>query len=278
MLLNQGDMKFENIGTGSGLAYDGRGATIASMGSDWGDYDRDGLLDLAVSNFQDAGFLVFRNLDDNQFLDSSIPTDLAIATRDRLGFGTKWVDFDNDGWVDIFFVNGHVYDNVGDAVGPHVHFRQPLSLMQNRQGQAFVDRTPQMGAEVQRPLVGRGSATADFNNDGRIDLLGIDFEGPVMLLENRSQTGNHWITLDLRAVAPNRFAYGAALTAKAGEQTWVGEVTPASSYLSSSDPRVHWGLGTAARLDELKIRWPNGKTQTLRDMKADQILRVDQEP
>ncbi|MGI8982461.1 MAG: CRTAC1 family protein [Pirellulaceae bacterium] len=276
LLLNRGDMEFENIGAISGLAYDGRGKSVASMGSDWGDYDRDGQMDLAVSNFQDSGFLVYRNLADNQFLDSSIPTGLAAATRNRLGFGTKWVDLDNDAWVDIFFVNGHVYDNVGDAVGPDVHFRQPLSLFQNRQGQTFVDVTPQMGPDVQRPLVGRGSATADFNNDGRIDLLGIDFEGPVMLLENRSQTGNHWITLDLRAAAPNRFAYGALLTGKTGDQIWVGEVTPASSYLSSSDPRVHWGLGTAARLDELKIRWPSGNTQTLRDVKADQILRVDE--
>jgi enediyne biosynthesis protein E4 len=278
MLLNRGDMKFENIGTISGLAYDGRGAPPASMGSDWADYDRDGQLDLAISNFQDSGFLVYRNLDDNQFLDWSIPTGLATATLNRLGFGTKWVDLDNDAWVDIFFVNGHVYDNVGEAVGPHVTFRQPLSLFQNRQGQVFVDVTPQMGQEVLRPLVGRGSATADFNNDGRIDLLGIDFEGPVMLLENRSQTGSHWITLDLRAAAPNVYAYGAALTAKAGGHTWVGVVSPASSYLSSSDPRVHWGLGAATSLDELTIRWPGGKIQTLRDVKADQILRVDQEP
>ena len=109
-------------------------------------------------------------------------------------------------------------------------------------------------------------------------LLAVDFEGPVMLLENRSATGNHWITLDLRAAAPNVFAYGAFLTAKAGDQTWVGIVSPTSSYLSSSDPRVHWGLGEASKLDELSIRWPNGKTQTLRDVNADQILRVNQEP
>lgn len=278
MLLNQGNMKFENVGRISGLAYDGRGVPPAAMGADWADFDRDGQLDLTVSNFQDLGFLVFRNLNDNQFVDSSIPTGLATLTKNRLGFGTKWVDFDNDAWVDLFFSNGHVYDNAEEALGPDVHFRQPVSLLQNRQGEAFVDLTPQMGQDVLRPMMGRGSATADFNNDGQIDLLGVDFEGPVMLLENRSDAGNHWITLDLRAAAPNVFAYGAFLTAKAGDQTWVGIVSPTSSYLSSSDPRVHWGLGEASKLDELSIRWPNGKTQTLRDVNADQILRVNQEP
>lgn len=277
LLLNRGNLKFENIGIFSGLAYDGRGATPASMGSDWADYDRDGQLDLTVSNFQDVGFLVYRNLKDNQFLDCSIPMGLTAATRNRLGFGTKWVDFDNDAWVDIFFVNGHVYDNVGDAVGPDVHFRQTVSLLRNRQGLGFVDLAPGMGGEVRRPMVGRGSATADFNNDGRIDLLAIDFEGPVMLLQNQSQARNHWITLDLRAAAPNLFAYGAALTARSGNQIWVGEVSPASSYLSSSDPRVHWGLGEVSSLDALTIRWPDGSTQTLKDVQADQILTVRQE-
>jgi hypothetical protein len=274
MMLNKGGMKFENIGVICGLAYEGRGTTPASMGSDWGDYDRDGQLDLAVSNFQDSGFLVYHNLRDNQFVDSSIPTGLAAATKNRLGFGTKWVDFDNDGWSDLFFVNGHVYDNVGDAVGPHVFFRQPLSLFRNREGVDFVDVTPLMGTDVLRPLVGRGSATADFNNDGRIDLLAVDMEGPLMLLENRTPVANHWITLDLRGPAPNIYAYGAQLTAKVGGKILVGQVSPASSYLSSSDPRVHWGLGAATALEELTIRWPDGKTQTLQNVKADQILKV----
>lgn len=277
MLLNRGEMNFENIGAISGLAFDGRGTPPASMGSDWADYDRDGELDLTITNFQEAGFLVYRNLGDNQFLDSSIPTGLLAATRNRLGFGAKWVDLDNDGWVDIFYANGHVYDNVPEAVGAGILLRQPVSLFQNQQGQAFVDVTPQMGEDVRRPLIGRGSATADFNNDGRIDLLAIDFEGPVMLLQNRSETGNHWITLDLRAAFPNVLAYGAGVTARKGNQLWVGEVSPASSYLSSSDPRIHFGLGGATSLDELTIRWPDGKTQTLRDVQADQILKVSQE-
>jgi hypothetical protein len=276
LLLNRGGMMFENIGGVAGLSCDIRGAIPAAMGSDWADFNGDGQMDLAVSNFQESGFLVYRNLGDNLFQDSSIPTGIGPATKHRLGFGTKWVDLDNDGWVDLFFVNGHVHDNVAQA-GSSAQFRQPLSIFQNRRGEDFVDLTPQLGKDVVRPLVGRGSSTADFNNDGRIDLLALDYEGPVMLLQNRTPADHHWLTLDLRSAAPNVFAYGAHLTAKAGKQTWVAELSPASSYLSSSDPRIHWGLGAATRLDELTIRWPNGKTETLKDVKVDQILKVVQE-
>src|SRR5262249_54948343 len=130
--------------------------------------------------------------------------------------------------------------------------------------------------DVQRSLLGRGSATGDFDNDGRLDLLVVDYEGPVMLLENRTQTSNHWLKIDLRSTAPNVFAYGARVTGKVGDRIWVGEVSPASSYLSSSDPRIHWGLGEVDRLDELAIRWPSGQHQTLYDLAADQILRIVQ--
>jgi len=120
--------------------------------------------------------------------------------------------------------------------------------------------------------------TADFNNDGRVDLLAVDYEGPVMLLENRTRSENHWLTLDLRGRAPNVFAYGARVVGRAGDQIWLSDVTPASSYLSSSDPRVHWGLGTTAQLESVVIRWPSGRQQTLRSVAADRIVRVDEPP
>lgn len=132
---------------------------------------------------------------------------------------------------------------------------------------------------MQRPMVGRGSATADFNNDGRVDLLAVDFEGPAMLLENRTETKQHWLKLDLRGKSPNVFAYGTRVVGKAGGQVWVAVVSPASSYLSSSDPRIHWGLGDIATLDTVTIRWPSGSQQTLHDITVDRILRiVEDEP
>jgi hypothetical protein len=193
-----------------------------------------------------------------------------------MGFGGKWIDFENDAWPDLFIVNGHVYDNVSDF-HPGVLFRQPLQLLSNDRARRFIDVAPKLGQDVCRPILGRGSATADFNNDGRVDLLAVDFEGPVMLLENRTETNNHWLTLDLRGAAPNVFAYGARAVGRAGEKLWVAEVSPASSYLSSSDPRIHWGLGEMSRLDSLTIRWPSGAVQMLSDVQADQIMQIVQQ-
>jgi hypothetical protein len=277
LLHNMGNMRFENTGAAWGLALDDTAVAVAAMGADWGDYDRDGRLDLAVSNFQDHSFIVFRNTDGNYFVDVSVRTGLARATRNRLGFGTKWTDFENDGWPDLFFVNGHVYDNASQLHGESVQLRQPALLFRNENGRKFVDLVPSLGPDVQRAMVGRGSAAADFNNDGRIDLLAVDYEGPVMLLENRTCSENHWLTLDLRALAPNTFAYGARIMGKAGDQIWLADVSPASSYLSSSDPRIHWGLGGFARLDQVVIRWPSGKTETLHDVATDRIMRIIEE-
>ena len=276
LLHNQGNMRFENIGVVAGLDKDAKGSNLAAMGADWGDYNRDGRLDLVVTNFQDSCFVVYQAYSDCSYLDVSAPTGVAQATRDRLGFGAKWVDFDNDGWPDIFFVNGHVYDNVDKLSQNSVSLAQPILLMRNQRGEHFVDATGEMKADVQRPILGRGSATLDFNNDGRMDLLAVDFEGPVMLLENQSSSPHHWITLDLRSAAPNVFAYGARAAAKTEGQLWVAEVSPASSYLSSSDPRIHWGLGAVTELSELTIRWPSGKTQQLKNVRADQILKIEE--
>jgi hypothetical protein len=277
-LHNQGDMRFENNAMAYGLALDAAGQEVASMGADWADYDRDGLLDLTVTNFQWHSFIVYRNAGNNCFIDVAARTDLARATRNRLGFGAKWIDFENDGWPDLAFVNGHVYDNATDVQGPGAEFRQPICLFHNESGKKFVDLVPALGEGVRRTLVGRGSATADFDNDGRVDLLAVDYEGPAMLLENRTQSNNHWLKLDLRGAAPNVFAYGARVIGGAGDQTWLSDVSPASSYLSSSDPRIHWGMGNVGQLDSLVIHWPSGQEQTLEHVQADQILRVDEPP
>ncbi|MFN0051245.1 MAG: CRTAC1 family protein [Planctomycetales bacterium] len=274
VLHNLGKMRFENIGLVSGLAVSENTSTMSAMGADWGDYNRDGLTDLTVTNFQKLSFALFRNLGNNCFVDAAKQTGLSRGTRNRLGFGAKWLDVDNDGWIDVCYANGHVYDNAPEVEGPDSQFRQPLSLFRNLEGKKFVDLVPGLGTDVQRPLVGRGLATGDFNNDGLMDLCVVDYEGPVLLLENQTRTSNHWLTMDLRGASPNLFAYGARLTGRGGGQVWVADVAPASSYLSSSDPRPHWGLGAVERLDTLTIRWPSGGTQTLQDVACDQILRI----
>jgi hypothetical protein len=270
---NLGEMRFANISFSAGISLNANAVALSAMTSDWGDFDRDGRLDLLVTNWQGSSSVIFRGLGDKQFMDCSKQTGVAQTTKNRMGFGGKWIDFENDGWPDIFIVNGHVYDTV-EEVEPGVLFRQPSQLLSSDRGRKFVDMTAALSPDVQRRLLGRGSATADFDNDGRVDLLAVDFEGPVMLLENRSDTKNHWLKLDLRGKAPNVFAYGAHLVGKAGDWTWIADVSPASSYLSSSDPRVHWGLGEATCLETLTIRWPSGAEQTLYDVPADQVLRV----
>jgi hypothetical protein len=274
LMRNLGQMRFENIARLAGVAVADNSSAVSAMGADWADFDRDGRPDLVVSNWQGEGSVLFRGLGGRFFADCAPQTGLSRGTKNRMGFGAKWIDFENDGWADLFFVNGHVYDNSAEIHGPGVPFRQPAGFYTNQLGKRFVDSASALGEDAQRAMVGRGSATADFNNDGRIDLVAVDFEGPVMLLENRSEARNHWLTIDLRGAAPNSFAYGAYVVGKAGEQVWHGEVSPASSYLSSSDPRIHWGLGDLTELDSLSIRWPSGVAQTLTRVVADQILTV----
>jgi enediyne biosynthesis protein E4 len=280
LMHNLGDMRFENRGRDSGLSVGRNYRPMAAMGVDWADYNRDGFLDLTVTDFQKNCFALFRNEGGGYFVEASNLTGLSLNTCDRLGFGAKWLDMDNDRWPDICYANGHVYDNVGDIEGKGVPFRQPTMLFRNLHGSRFIDLVPVLDKSVARPIVGRGSATCDFNRDGRTDLLIVDFEGPAMLLENRSKTDGHWLTLELRAAPPNVFAYGARAVGRSGDEVWVGQVAPASSYLSSSDLEIHWGLGPFDHLDTLTIRWPSGEEQSFDNIAGDRFLRITegQEP
>lgn len=277
MMHNLGDMKFENVGVLTGLSVGRSYRAMAAMGADWADFNRDGLLDLSVTDFQKNCFALYRNEGSGFFVEASNITGLALTTCDRLGFGVKWLDLDNDRWPDLSFVNGHVYDNVADIEGRGAQFRQPIMLFRNVKGgndRRFVDLVPVLDPSIARPLVGRGSATFDFNRDGRTDMFVVDFEGPPLLLENHSTTAGHWLSLEFRSAAPNVFAYGARATARVGKEIWIGQVAPASSYLSSSDPEIHWGLGEFDQLDTLTIRWPSGQEQTFENVPADQFLRI----
>jgi hypothetical protein len=275
LMHNMGGMRFRNAGVGTGLAFGALQHPMAAMGADWADYDRDGRLDLAISGFSDESFMLYHALGGGTFEQTADATGIAGPTLKPLGFGTKWLDMDNDGWPDLSFANGHVYDNA-ERIDPLTSYRQPLMLFHNEKGKLLVDLVPKMSADVARPIVGRGSASGDFDNDGKEDLLVVDFEGSPLLLHNVSNNKNHWITMDLRGNSPNRYAYGAQVRARAGKEVWTGQASPASSYLSSSDPRIHFGLGSAARLESLTIHWPDGQIEELHDIAADRILRAEQ--
>jgi len=279
LLLNRGNMQFVNAGRSSGVAVGQSGSPVAAMGVDWGDFDCDGRMDLAVSAFSNEPYEVMRNLGGSVFEHSENVVGIAGPTLKPLGFGTKWVDFDNDGWLDLTFANGHVYDASG-RIDPQTPFYEPIMLFHNvadryeTSARSFVDIVGAMGAAVSRPMLGRGLATADFDNDGRTDILVVDYEGPPMLLHNASETHNHWITLDLRTDGANRFGYGATVVVRSGPMRWVSFVSPASSYLSSSDPRLHFGLGAVSRLDTVTVRWSDGSMETRRNVPVDRIIRI----
>lgn len=280
LMMNDGQMKFHNAGQESGLAYGGSTTAMAAMGADWADYDGDGLQDLVISGFSNESYSLQRNNGTGLFEQKNSATGLAVPTLKPLGFGTKWCDVDNDGWPDMIFCNGHVYDKSAEMRSQSVSFRQPSMLFHNQPGylkqRSFVDIAPQLGGGWAKPILGRGLATGDYDNDGRMDVLIVDYEGEPLLLHNTSQTPDHWITLDLRAEGANRYAYGAKVTARKGKRIWSAEVSPASSYLSSSDHRVHFGLGAVDTLDTLTIRWPDGKKETLRSVPIDKISTIKQ--
>lgn len=276
LMHNEGGMHFRNTGVSSGVAFAELDHAIAGMGADWADYDRDGEMDLIVSAFSDESFAFFHNLGHGQFTEVADALGVAGPSLKPLAFGAKWIDVDNDGWPDAAFACGHVYDAV-NRIDAASTFRQPQMLFHNHQGRNFQDLVPKLGGPLARPILGRGSASGDFDNDGRMDLLVVDFEGRPVLLHNLTVHQNHWITLDLHGSPPNLFAYGAEVTMHAGHALWVGEVSPASSYLSSSDPRIHFGLGKTLTLDSIDIRWPDGRREQLHGVEGDGILRIQEE-
>ncbi len=272
LMHNTGHFKFTNEGLTLGVAMGVNNQAQASMGADWADYNRDGRLDLVNSAFSNEPYSLYKN-NGSYFENVSTQVGIAEPTRKPLGFGAKFLDMDNDGYPDIVFANGHVYDSV-NRVDPASTFRQSTLLFRNREGKAFDNISAAAGKDIARPIVGRGLAPADFDNDGRMDILIVDYEGAPLLLHNTSKTTGHWVELKLRGLAPNRFAYGAKATLHSGKSIWVGEVSPASSYLSSSSPLLHFGLGDIAHLDHVDVRWSDRKTERFTLNDADRILPI----
>jgi hypothetical protein len=188
----------------------------------------------------------------------------------------RFLDYANRGWKDLFIVQAHVMDTI-ETNEPHLHFREPPVLLENDNGKRFVDVSAQSGEVFQQPWVGRGLATGDINNDGKVDVVVSTNNGPAYVLLNQTQTDNHWITLKMIGVKSNRDAIGAQvrITTDAGDQ--YATVTTSSSYQSSSDKRVHFGLGAATSVKAIEIRWPSGIVQKLKDVKADQMMTVTED-
>ena len=271
---NDHGRRFIESGMGAGVAVGETGAPRAGMGVDVGDIHNDGSLAYAVGNFSGEGLGLFER-GTGLYTDTARSAGLIPASLRRLTFGLLFLDADRDGWLDLLTCNGHVDPEIAEK-GAAVSFREPAQLFRGERGR-FADVTATAGTALQQPIVGRGLAWGDYDNDGRPDLLVCENNGPVRLLHNVTPDHHHWIGIHLRGQPPNRDAYGAEVRVTAGGMTQRRWVHSGSSYLSQSDTRALFGLGDAARVDRLEVRWPDGRTTVREAPEIDRYLEIREE-
>jgi len=265
--------RFEEVGVQAGVAYAADGGSLSSMGADFKDVNNDGLPDLWYSTVEHEEFPLLLDAGKGDFLDVTVANGLA-KTTNMSGWGVGMVDFDNDGRKDLFVARANVMDNINEA-NPARRYPEPNTIFRNLGKGKFQDVSATTGPDFQKEAAHRGVAFGDLDNDGRIDMAVSVLNGPAEVFHNISSTGNHWILLKLTGTKSNRMGIGAQvkLTAEDGSLQW-NEVTTAVGYASSSDQRVHFGLGGNTRIKEIEIRWPSGIRQLLHDQSVDRILEI----
>lgn len=271
---NKGNGAFEEVALQSGVAVDSEGHSYAGMGVDFADYDNDGLPDIAVTDLASQIYALYRNNGDATFNYESYSSGIGLMTMKHSGWGARFLDFDNDGWKDLLIAQGHDLDTI-QLTFPDLRYKEPMLLARNN-GKVFVDISAQAGEVFQKAWVGRGLAIGDIDNDGRLDAVVTTNDGGVHVLHNATQNNNHWLTLELVGHRSNRDAIGAEVKLVAAKGAQWATVTTAGSYLSSSDKRVHFGLGSDAAARSIEIHWPSGIRQMLNEVHADQILKIDE--
>lgn len=272
---NDGRGKFTEYGLESGTAVSEDGLEQGSMGVAIGDYLHTGRPSIFITNFADEYNTLYRNEGNYDFRDVSYASGVALPSLPWVKWGTAFADLDNDGWLDLISVNGHVYPQV-DALPSGARYREPKLLQMNQGNGTFCDASDQAGPALQQPRVSRGLAVADLFNSGNLDLVIGDIDGSPMLLRNRGVPGRHWVGFELFGTKSNRLAIGAKLKLTAGGVTQTSSVQSGGSYLSQSDLRVHFGLGTATKIDSVEITWPSGAREVLRDLAADRSYTVEE--
>ena len=266
---NRGDGTFEEIGLLAGVSCSDTGKEEAGMGVAFADYDNDGRLDATVSNFQNETNTLYHNEGDNFFIDATIPAGIAEHTHRYLGWGIGFLDYDNDGYKDIFVANGHTMDNIAEVDRSTTAPQQNL-LFQNLGNGQFADVTAQMGAGFALQKISRAAAFGDYDNDGDIDILITNWNQTADLLRNEGGNRNNWIQIQAVGTQSNRSAIGARIKVVAGELTQYAEVQSSGSYLAFSALRVHFGLKNAESVELIEIRWPSGQVDTATHLRANQ--------
>ena len=267
---NNGNGTFSEQGLITGAALSGDGREQAGMGVDAGDYNGDGFLDLVVTNFSHDYTTLYENSALGLFTDVAYSSGLAVGAGRYMGWGIGFVDIDNNGLLDLFVANGHIYPEV-DRHGLGTTYLERKQLFQNMGNKRFRDITDQVGGGLLLEKSSRGAAFGDYDNDGDIDVVVINLDDRPTLLRNDTVGGNHWVTIQLAGTKSNRDGIGARVQIDAGGSRQTTEVRSGGSYLSHNDRRAHFGLGTADRVERLQIRWPGGLVETVTGLPVDRF-------
>ena len=271
---NLGQMNFQERGLLSGVALNRTGAAEAGMGIAAGDFDGDLKPDLIVTNYFDETNTVYRNEGELLFLDVTDDVGISAPSRKRLGFGVTLADFDNDGWPDLYVSNGHVQDQLPLMGMEDQPFAQKSQIFSNRRGRRFDDVSSTGGSFFQRPCVARGSAAADFDQDGRVDLAVLLLNDRAALLRNTSEGIGSWLSLELCGIDSNRDAIGATVIVKSGPSSWRRDRMASASYLSCDSPVLHIGIGEKDKVDSVYVRWPSGLAETFFNVPVQRMTRL----
>jgi hypothetical protein len=270
---NEGDGTFTDVGLISGTAVNEDGQEQAGMGVSASDYDLDGFFDLVKTNFADDTPTLYRNNGDGAFSDMTYPSRLGVNTR-FLGWGTGFFDFDHDGWKDIYMVNGHVYPEV-EAHNANSPYKQERLLFWNLRNGTFLDISSQAGAGITDRRSSRGSAAGDLDNDGSLEIVVNNMNDTPSLLKNYGEKKN-WILIKTVGKKSNRSGIGARVTVVTGKLKQMNEARSGDSYISQNDLRLHFGIGDATRVDRVEILWPSGRKEAFENLKANQIVTLEE--
>jgi hypothetical protein len=269
---NNHDGTFTDVAVVAGAAFNEDGKEQAGMGSTIGDYNGDGKLDIFKTNFSDDTSTLYRNNGDGTFDDVTFAAGLGLHTK-YLGWGTMFMDVDNDGWPDLLLVNGHVYPEVTKQ---HLgsEYEEPRVLYHNLGNGKFEDISETSGPGFTTARSSRGLAVGDLWNDGKMSAVVSNMNEPLSLLVNQVKNGNHWIGIKTVGTKSNRDGIGAKIRVQAGGRAHVDEVRSGSSFDSNNDMRVHFGLGSTAKVEWLEVRWPNGLTERFEGVGVDGVRTV----